>query len=349
MPDATRLARYALGAAIGIAGALVFVALNLPLPWFLGALAGSFVASVAGVRFLPPSLLADPVRAILGVAVGAAFTPEIVSRFGPMALSLSLILPWVLLIVAAGTLVFSRLFGIDRKTALFASVPGGLTDMVTMAEDAGANVRTVTLVQLTRIALLVFLLPLYLQWRDGLNVTNLAFAGKTHVWDMTARNVLELVAMSTAGIWIARQLHIAGPAIVGPMILSAIAHATGLSAFKVPFELMIVAQVTLGILLGAQFRGLTRLEFRTTLVAGFIFASLLLAMTLVFSAFVEWLTGFRGPPVIMSFAPGGQAELNLLALSLNLDIAFIALHHLVRLAVVMAIAQVIARSGGPPG
>lgn len=348
MPDASRMARYALGAAIGLAGALIFVALRLPLPWFLGALAGTFVASVAGVRFLPPSILADPVRAILGVAVGAAFTPEILSRFGPMALSLSLILPWVAIIVVTGTFVFSRLFGIDRKTALFASVPGGLTDMVAMAEDARANVRTVTLIQLTRIALLVFLLPLYIQWHDGLTVTNLAFAAKSHVWDMSLRDGAELLGMSIVGIWIARRLRIAGPAIVGPMIVSAIAHASGVSAVKVPFELMVVAQVTLGILLGAQFRGLTRLEFRTTMLAGFVFTTILLAMTPLLAAFVEWLTGFRGAPVIMAFAPGGQAEINLLALTLDLDIAFIALHHLVRLAVVMGIAQVIARSGTPP-
>ena len=42
--------------------------------------------------------------------------------------------------------------------------------MTTMAEEAGANPRSVILVQATRILLIVFALPLWLQWHDGLAV-----------------------------------------------------------------------------------------------------------------------------------------------------------------------------------
>jgi uncharacterized membrane protein AbrB (regulator of aidB expression) len=54
-------------------------------------------------------------------------------------------------------------------------------------------------------------------------------------------------------------------------------------------------------------------------------------------------TGADKFAVLMAYAPGGQSELNLLAITLNLDVAFIALHHLVRVAAVIIGAQIVFR------
>ncbi|NOU06320.1 MAG: AbrB family transcriptional regulator [Hyphomicrobiaceae bacterium] len=331
------------GWVIGCVGALAFVTIGLPLPWFLGAMTATLLAAVGDVKFRAPSGIANTVRAILGVAIGSAFGPEILSRAGPMLLSLSLMVPWVFMVLGLGVAVFMRLFAFDPKTAFFASVPGGLTDMVTLAEEAGANVRSVTLVQLTRIALLVFALPIYLHWHDGFDVSRSAFIAKARLSDMTLQTSLELLIMGIAGFLGARQLGIAGASIVGPMILSGLLFAIGSTTARMPFEAMTLAQVALGILLGAQFRGLTLKEFRTTVAAGLIFTTLLLLMTLAWAALVEQVSGFSGAKVLMSFAPGGQAEINLLAFALGIDVAFVALHHLVRLAVVMGLAQLLSQ------
>ena len=343
LPTLESLTPRVAGWGIGFAGAIAFVVGGLPLPWFLGAMTATLIAAVVNVPFKSPSGIANTVRAILGVAIGSAFGPEILSRAGPMVLSLSLIVPWVGLVLLLGVTVFQRMFPFDNKTAFFASVPGGLTDMVTLAEEAGASVRTVTLIQLTRIALLVFALPIYLQWHDGFDVSRSAFIAKARLSDVTLQSALELLLMGFVGFRAAKALGIAGASIVGPMLLSGILFSAGLTHASVPFEAMTLAQVALGILLGAQFRGLTAQEFRTTIAAGLVFTTLLLIMTLAWVWVVEHLTGFNGAKVLMSFAPGGQAEINLLAFGLGIDVAFVALHHLVRLAVVMALAQVLSR------
>lgn len=64
-------------------------------------------------------------------------------------------------------------------------------------------------------------------------------------------------------------------------------------------------------------------------------------MTGVVALGVSGLTGFDSTSVLLAFAPGGQAELNLLAYILGLDVAYTALHHLVRLAVVIFGAQLV--------
>ena len=259
--------RLLLGFALGFGGAGFFILIGLPLPWFLGSLTACIIASVAGVAFERPQQLSVGMRAILGVAVGAAFTPELFARFADMTLSLAMLLPFMVAVIGLGMIYFERIAGYNRPTAFFCAVPGGLTDMVTMAEDAGANPRTVTLIQATRIVLIVFLLPFWLQWVGGKTI-GIFVPGALHINQMLLVDALMLGALGWIGWKVASGMGLAGAPLVGPMIVSGIAHALGLTTAKIPQEILIFAQITLGILLGAQFRGLTWREFSSTMLWG---------------------------------------------------------------------------------
>lgn len=337
------LQRLALGLAIGAGGSAVFVLLALPLPWFLGALTATMIAAVLDVPFAAPQGFGVVLRAVLGVAIGAAFTPELLTRGAPMLVSLAGLLPWLALLIGGGTWFFTRRALLDPMTAFFASVPGGMSDMVLFAEEMGANARAVTLIQLSRNVLVVFALPLYLQWHDGVAVARQAFAAKSHLADLSATGVMELLLLGVAGTVVATRLGIAGGAIVGPMVLSGAVHMFGLTTASVPFEVMTPVQILLGILLGAKFRGLTWLEFRTTLASGLLFTALLLVAAPLMAAVVARLSGFSPALTLMGYAPGGQAEVNILAFALHMDVAFVATHHLVRVFLVMVAAQLMVR------
>jgi len=69
----------------------VFLALDLPLPFLFGPLAACLVAALAGVRLQGMGQLAIFARTILGVAVGAAVSPELLRRLPAMMASLALI------------------------------------------------------------------------------------------------------------------------------------------------------------------------------------------------------------------------------------------------------------------
>ncbi|MGE3064493.1 MAG: AbrB family transcriptional regulator [Hyphomicrobiaceae bacterium] len=333
----------ALAFAIGIAGAATFLHFALPLPWFLGSLSFCLFASIFNAPIRRPMFISVPVRAILGVAVGTAFTPALFGRMGSMVSSLLILIPFMAGIMLAGMFYFSRVARFDRPTAFFCGVPGGLADMVTMAEDAGANVRAVTLIQATRILMLVFFLPLWLQATSGYHVGGLSPRG-VHLSQFTVRDAVVLVVLAAVGWQLAKRIGLAGAPLVGPMLLSGIAHAAGLTEAKMPIELLIVAQVSLGIMLGAQFRGLTAREFASTVLWGVGFSAVLIALTAVMALFVSRITGFDSATVLLAYAPGGQAELNLLAFILGLDVAFTAMHHLVRLAIAIFGAQLVFRT-----
>lgn len=335
--------RLLLGFVIGFGGAGLFILVHLPLPWFLGSLTACIAASVANLPFDRPNQLSVAMRAVLGVTVGAAFTPELLSRFGSMTASLALLFPFMIAIIGLGMLYFERVAKYDRPTAFFCAVPGGLTDMVTMAADAGANPRTVTLIQATRIVLIVFLLPFWLTWVGGRTI-GIFVPGALHLHQVLLVDALTMIALGWAGWRLAERLGLAGAPLVGPMILSGLVHAMGLTTAKIPLEILIFAQVTLGILLGAQFRGLTFREFSSTMMLGAGFSIVLVMVTGLMALLVSRLTGFDATTVLLAYAPGGQSELNLLAFILNLDVAYTALHHLVRLAIVIFGAQLVFRA-----
>jgi uncharacterized protein len=111
-----------------------------------------------------------------------------------------------------------------------------------------------------------------------------------------------------------------------------------------PLELLVFAQIGVGVMLGCQFRGLTLKEFSHTMVWGMLNAVVLMLVTAVVVVLVARLTGFDQVSVLMAFAPGGQTELNLLAYILGVDVAYVALHHLARLAIVLIGAQLVFKT-----
>lgn len=341
--DWRRYLRFALAWIVGAAGSLTFVHFQLPLPWFLGALTFCLVASVAALPVERPRPLAIPMRAVLGVAIGSAFTPALLDRAGSMAWSLALLVPFMLFIIWLGMVFYEKVGKFDRPTAFFSAVPGGLTDMTTMAEEAGASARTVILVQASRILIIVFALPLWLQWHDGLAVGQ-AFANRMRLHELSPLDGAVLFAMGLGGWLGARAIGLAGAPIVGPMLVSGFAHALGFTLAKVPLEILVIAQISVGVLLGCQFRGLTLKEFTGTMTWGIAYALLLLVITGVTAHFVSRWTGFDPVSVLLAFAPGGQTELNLLTFVLGLDVAYVALHHLVRLGIVILGAQIIFKT-----
>ena len=351
--DVARLGPILLAFAIGALGAVAFYHLKLPLPFFLGALFSCLVASVLEAPIAPPRALSIPIRCVIGAAIGAAFTPALLGNLGGMMGSFAIFVPYTLFIILTGRLFFEKVAGLDKPTAFFAAVPGGLTDMVSMGAEAGANQRAVVLIQATRILLIVFAVPMWLQWTDGVALGG-RVARTLPLADMRILDGVALILIGWLGWKAAVRLKLAGAPIVGPMVLSASVHALGLTTARVPFEVLTFCQVALGVILGCRFRGLTWAEFSTTVLWGTAFALGIVVVTGAAALGVEAVTGINHVSVLLAYAPGGQTELNLLAFILGADLAFVALHHLVRLAIVFASAQFIFarnrewRTGGQP-
>lgn len=329
--------------AIAITAGIAFTLARLPLPWLLGPLTVVLVLTLAKRAPAQPKFLVQPVRALLGVAVGASFTPALVNQLWGMTGSILLMIPYMILATVLGVVLLMRYAGFDKQTAFFSSAPGGLADMVLMAEEAGANLRHVTLVQAARLLAIVFLVPFWLQFGEGKPLGG-AVPKTSHLTDLLVFDALLIMVMAWTGWRIGERLGLFGASMVGPMLLSGLAHGFGLTTVKVPVELLVFTQITLGIVIGANFKGVSLRECMTVLSWGFLFAVLLVASAGAFAIVVARLTGIDPTTLLLCYAPGGQNEMAILALILGIDVAIVALHHFVRVIMVIVGAQFVFRS-----
>ena len=240
---------------IGLFGSILFIYLKLPLPWLLGSIATMAVAS--RIPFLPiksPKILSPPARTILGLMIGSAFTPAMLGYIGNFITSLVMIIPFVFMIAVCGVYYYWKILGHDKMTAYFSAMPGGLLEMVAIGESMGANIYKITLFQSTRLLLIVFSLPFILQIVGGISLSGNKIV-TTPIKNLLISDMFVLVGLGIIGVYLAKKLKISAPFIIGPMIVSMIAHISGWVTSHPPDEIIKLVQVILGTSIGFVFKG----------------------------------------------------------------------------------------------
>ncbi|WP_424929995.1 AbrB family transcriptional regulator [Amaricoccus tamworthensis] len=324
-------------AAIGVA---VFISLDLPLPWLLGPIFACLLAALFGVPMKGNKTLNDGMRTILGVAVGATFTTALVASMAAMWPTLLMIPVMVACIGAVGVPYFQRIWGYDFATSYYSAMPGGLQDMLVFGEEAGGNVRTLSLIHATRIMVVVVTLPFLLQWVWDADLSN---PPGDPLLTIEPFQLLVMVFCGIAGWRLAKRVGMFGASILGPMILATLMSLTGILQHRPPAEAIWAAQFFIGMTVGTKYAGVTITEVRRDVTAALGYCVLLLIITAVFSEIVQLLD--LAPPLetILAFTPGGQAEMTVLALIVGADMAFVIAHHVLRVIIVILGAPLAAR------
>ena len=332
--------RIALTFAIAGVGVAAFHAAALPLPWLLGPIAACLIAALSGVQMGGIKRLNEGMRTILGVAVGATFTPVLLASMVGMWPTLLMIPLMVVAIGLVGVPYFQRVWGYDFATSYYSTMPGGLQDMLVFGEEAGGNPRTLSLIHATRVLVIVVALPFILQGFWGADLSNPPGAPAREVPPLQLALMLGCAIVGWQG---AKRIGMFGASILGPLIVAAICAMTGLLQHRPPVEAIWAAQFFIGMGVGMKYTGITMAEVRRDLAAGFGFCAILMVLTLVFVEAVYGLGLAPGMDALLAFAPGGQAELTILALIVGADMAFVIAHHVLRIFVVILGAPLFAR------
>ncbi|MFB9224894.1 AbrB family transcriptional regulator [Paracoccus cavernae] len=334
--------------AAGAAGAAGFLLLGLPLPLLLGPLFACLAVGLAGGRMGPVGLIGTVMRTILGVAVGASITPDLIARLPDMVLSAALVPVFILVIGLVGYPFFRRICGFDGPTAFYCAMPGGFQDMVVFGEEAGADIRALSLVHATRILVIVTVLPFLISQFYGRSLDGSLGAS---VAEIPVPELLLMVVAAIGGWQIAKRLRLFGASIIGPMVFTAALSLAGLITHRPPALAIMAAQFFIGCSVGAKYSGVTARELKVDVLAGVAFCLILAVISLVFAELVILLGLAPDVEALLSFAPGGQGEMAVLALIVGADLPFVVTHHLVRIVTVILGAPIIARWldwGRPP-
>ena len=317
--------------AAGIAGGYAARYARLPLPWLLGSLFTIMALSLAGapVRLIP---WGRPVGTIVvGVSAGLQFTAAVVAKLVTL-LPLMIGAAFVSTLVGAvGGLLFMRLTGVDRTTAFFATVPGGVVETTTLAPQYGAALEPIMVAQTTRVALIVVFAPFLTIALADSGTQDPLLAVPSLPW----LAVLALLAVSTVASALLSRMRSPNPWLMAPLLIGAAVSGLGWMEGRMPDLLLVAAQIVIGSALGAQFRP----EFLTRLF-GLLWASCLVVLfsagsMFLFSAAVAWSLGYSVPAMVLAMAPAGLAEMVLTGKLLGLDSTLIAGFQLMRIIIVL--------------
>ena len=321
---ATLVASIAAGASLHALGA--------PLPWMIGPLLAFAASNIMHADVQVPRQLRFAGQWIVGAALGLYFSAPVVARLVDLSgwIVLATVMSLGAGLVASQLLI--RIGRVDPVTAFFAGTVGGAAEMANQAERYDARVDQVAASQVTRVLLVVLLLPLGFKL-SGLHGNDLYHAASVPLQPL---GLLGLLAAGLVAGGIAARLGIPNGWLFGPLVVSAALTASGHALSSVPAWMVNLGQWLIGCSLGARFtpeffRGSPRF-----LLGVLVSGGALIVLCMATGVLIALLAGIPWPTMVLATAPGGIAEMGLTAKLLQLGVPVVTAFHIIRLAVVVS-------------
>ena len=330
--------------AAAVALTLWLAALSVPSPALFGGLLAGLVRALAGtVDLAVPRPATTVVQAVVGVAIGALADLDALRAVGADWLPVLLVTVGTLaLSLAAGQLLRLRP-GVSPVTGAFAMIAGGASGITAMARDLGADERMVAVLQYLRVLLITVAMPLvataFYGARPGAG--GATAAGADPGWPA---GLAFTAGCAVAGLLVGRLVHLPVPALLGPLVVTAVVDLAGLSRFAVvPEPVQDAAFLVLGLQVGL---GFTRAALRTVgralplalaIIAGLGLACAALGAVLARTAGVTPLDGY------LATTPGGLYVVLATATDSGADVTFVLAVQILRLFAMLASAPLVAR------
>ncbi len=176
-----------------------------------------------------------------------------------------------------------------------------------------------------------------------LNAATLLAFSEAEAFDPLQHGVLAVMAILA---WILGQRsQMPSALLLIPLLLSAGFHLTGLIYVHVPVSVSVIAQIIIGTSIGVRF---SQYQPRQILRDGWL--AILVGASLAFGALISALlvarlTGAPPAALLLAYLPGGAPELGMVALTLGIDPAMVATHHVLRIfMIVVALPSLIRLS-----
>lgn len=320
-------------------GGSLWEALDLPLGWLMGAAVVTGFFAMCNVEVVVPRPLYSVSLAALGASVGLSITPDAAAA----------LLVWAPVMVVAGcmgivaavliTPLLARIGRMERSTAFFSLLPGGVIEMAKVGENHGADRTIVAALHAVRVALVVGLLPLVLY---AFSTASGGPVGDTSL--LSWAHLAMVILVGVAGGWVAAQLGLPAAWLLGALIAVGLMSSLGVSSGRMPASLMACVQVLVGLSLGARFRRDPLSSIPRALGAGLpVFLAIMAAMAAA-AGLASLVMPISLPTLVLCFSIGGMAEMVLTSKVLGQNADLVAAFQAVRAVLVNACAGVVWRN-----
>lgn len=329
--------------ALGLLGGALFWLLHVPLAWTLGSMVTAAAIAIAGAPWRMPGPVRHLVRPVVGVLAGSALSPETLASLLSLWSALAFVLVFVFVSSICGWLFFRRVAKLDRVTAFFAATPGGLSEMTLLGDQLGGDLRSLVLIHATRILVVVFTLPLVLQWALGADLSGTAQVPVPQPVHSSLQDWLILLACGVAGYALGRIRGFPGGVLVAAMLFSGLVHSAGLTDLAPPGWMLAVVQVVVGTIAGGRFIGVTWIELRLIALWATLWAFVLVALAIAAAALSAATLGQPIVQMLLALAPGGMTEMIVITYALGIDAFFVILCQIVRTLLVSVCTPIAAQ------
>lgn len=333
---------------LALASALLGVWLRTPLPWIIGPLVVTAVASILGAPTFSWVPLRNAGQWTIGAALGLYFTPQVTALVASVWWAIVLGIVWSL---ALGMLFAAWLYRMQaprmpgvpapvmRATAFFAGAIGGASEMTLLAERENARTDLVAASHSLRVLIVTITIPFAFTY-SGLHGIDLTPPG---VREASWPGFLWLVLATFAGAWLMERLGRTNPWFLGALAVSMGLTMAGINLSAVPQWLSNAAQLFIGISLGVRF---TR-EFMHTAPRWLALVAVgtlgMIVLCAGFAGLLSWLTGIHPATMVLGTSPGGIAEMAITAKVLQLGVPVVTAFQVCRLIAVLILVDPVYR------
>lgn len=324
--------------AIAAAGGIIGLKLKLPAGAMLGAMISVAAFTViTDLQVIPPWFKVCA-QMVSGGYIGTTMTRESLSHLKKVAPAAVFLLCGMLVINLAVAGVLYLTSPLDLTTCLFATAPGGMTDMTIISDDMGANSPVVSVFQVCRMALAISTFPLIIPKLAGVEYSGKRKKSSKKAAPLTKEqyiSLFETIAVAALSGFIGYKSGIPG----GTMLFSVVGVSISKLVFGIgfiPLRVKQAAQIISGSFIGAKITMAT-----VTLIAS-MWYNVILMLVLFFPLClglgwlmhkvckIDLLTG------LYCSAPAGASEMALIASDVGADGPNVAILQISRMLGVIA-------------
>ncbi|WNB93866.1 AbrB family transcriptional regulator [Bacillus sp. NEB1478] len=331
-----QLFQFAAAVSAAFIGGLLFSLLQWPIPWLLGPMSAVLIVSrIKRVTLYWPTEIRNAGLIIVGYSIGLTFTKDTLITISSKLPSMALMTVLLVLICMGMAFIISKLSSIDFPTALTSSIPGGLSQIITFAEESkGIDITTVTFFQVTRLLMIIFFVPflifspLFLE--NGTKFPSSETAAHLAPYDYHLLPTLFFIVFSIAVALIGKRIKLPTAFLLAPILGIAILNVAGYTGPPVPSFLLDISQFMIGGYIGLLLKP-EQLKSKAIIPVALFSGIMLVCISLGLSYLLSLQYRFSPLTSFLSLAPGGADQMGIIGHELHADISMITGYQLFRI------------------
>ncbi|MFZ3577809.1 AbrB family transcriptional regulator [Virgibacillus sp. DJP39] len=335
--DTRKLKQVSITFITAIIGGILFKLMHIPVPWLLGPMIAVVVGTnVLKLHYVWPRSVRNAGMMIVGYTIGLSMTATALQDMAlqlPSMFSMTLLL---LLLCSGIAFVVSRLSDSDYSTSLLGCIPGGLSQVILLAEETkGINLAVVTVMQISRLMIIVIVMPLLVMipvfGHGGAEQATNFTVEVSAKWADLFPNLLIFAVAGIVFAIVGGRIKLPTAYLLGPLIGTTILQLTGLQGPQLPTVLINGAQLMIGTHVGLMLKT-NQLHRKVRTISLAVSSGIMLVMgAVVLSIILTEIHPISNATALLSMAPGGMDQMGIIAHEIHANLSIVSGYQLFRL------------------